>query len=63
MSAGARVALRRPALEGRAAGLFLEPTILVDVPRDARCLREETFAPVAPVCVFDDEAEAIRRGQ
>ena len=41
-------------------GYFLEPTILADVPRDARCMREETFAPAAPVCVFDDEAEAIR---
>ncbi len=41
-------------------GYFLEPTILMDVPSDARCMREETFAPVAPVCVFEDEAEAIR---
>ena len=41
-------------------GYFLEPTVLTDVPADARCMREETFAPVAPVCVFDDEAEAIR---
>ena len=41
-------------------GYFLEPTILADVPPDARCMREETFAPAAPVCVFDDEAEAIR---
>ncbi len=42
-------------------GYFLEPTILMDVPPDARCMQEETFAPVAPVCVFDDEAEAIRQ--
>jgi succinate-semialdehyde dehydrogenase/glutarate-semialdehyde dehydrogenase len=41
-------------------GYFLEPTILVDVPREARCMHEETFAPVAPVCLFDDEAQAIR---
>ncbi|MCL5279252.1 MAG: NAD-dependent succinate-semialdehyde dehydrogenase [Planctomycetes bacterium] len=41
-------------------GYFLEPTILTDVPPDARCMREETFAPVAPVCVFEDEADAIR---
>ena len=41
-------------------GHFLEPTILVDVPADARCMREETFAPVSPVCVFEEEAEAIR---
>jgi succinate-semialdehyde dehydrogenase/glutarate-semialdehyde dehydrogenase len=41
-------------------GYFLEPTILTDVPSGARCMHEETFAPVAPVCLFDDEAEAIR---
>jgi succinate-semialdehyde dehydrogenase/glutarate-semialdehyde dehydrogenase len=40
-------------------GYFLEPTILADVPREARCMREETFAPVAPVRLFDDEPEAI----
>ena len=42
-------------------GWFLEPTILADVPADAVCLHEETFAPVAPVCAFDTEAEAIER--
>jgi succinate-semialdehyde dehydrogenase/glutarate-semialdehyde dehydrogenase len=45
--------------EGSTTGYFLEPTILVDVPPDALCMREETFAPVAPVGVFNDEAEAI----
>jgi succinate-semialdehyde dehydrogenase/glutarate-semialdehyde dehydrogenase len=44
-----------------AAGFFLEPTVLADVPDDAACMREETFAPAVPVCVFDDEAEAIRK--
>ena len=42
-------------------GWFLEPTVLADVADDSACMHEETFAPVAPVCVFDDEAEAIRR--
>jgi len=45
---------------GSDAGCFLEPTILVEVAAEARCMREETFAPVAPVCVFDDEDEAVR---
>ncbi len=40
-------------------GFFLEPTVLADVPADALCMSEETFAPVAPVCAFDSEAEAI----
>lgn len=42
-------------------GFFLEPTVLADVPADAKCMHEETFAPVAPVCAFDTEAEAIER--
>ncbi len=40
---------------------FLEATVLADVPEDTLCMTEETFAPVAPVSVFDDEDEAIRR--
>lgn len=42
-------------------GFFLEPTVLADVPADATCMSEETFAPVAPVCPFDSEAEVIER--
>ena len=38
---------------------FLEPTILTGVPADALGMRDETFAPVAYVNVFDTEAEAV----
>jgi succinate-semialdehyde dehydrogenase/glutarate-semialdehyde dehydrogenase len=41
-------------------GFFFEPTVLADVPGDALCLREEIFAPIAPVIAFDTEEEAIR---
>ncbi len=57
-SLGARVLCGGKRWTG-ARGYFLEPTILTDVPPAARCMREETFAPVAPVCVFEDESEAI----
>jgi succinate-semialdehyde dehydrogenase/glutarate-semialdehyde dehydrogenase len=40
-------------------GYFLEPTVLADVPENAACMREETFAPIAPVVSFDTEEEAI----
>lgn len=33
--------------------------MLTDVPRDARILDEEIFGPVAPIVVFDTEAEAV----
>lgn len=48
---------------GRRAGrgYFLQPTVLADVPEDAACMSEETFAPVAPVCPFEEEGEAIKR--
>lgn len=40
-------------------GNFLEPTILVDLPENARCLQEEIFAPVAAIYVFDEEGEVL----
>jgi len=42
-------------------GNFFEPTVLADVPSGALCMREETFAPIAPVSAFETEAEAIER--
>jgi aspartate-semialdehyde dehydrogenase len=41
--------------------LFLAPTVLADVPDDALIMREETFAPVAALCVFDAEDEVVGR--
>ena len=42
------------------ADRFLAPTVLAGVTPAMRCFREETFGPVAPVCAFDTEAEALR---
>ncbi|MEY7850948.1 aldehyde dehydrogenase [Natrarchaeobius sp. A-rgal3] len=41
--------------------LFFQPTLLADVPQDARILSEEQFGPVAAVTRFDDSTEAIAR--
>ncbi|MES2868679.1 MAG: NADP-dependent succinate-semialdehyde dehydrogenase [Pseudomonadota bacterium] len=40
-------------------GTFFEPTILVDVPRNAAVAKEETFGPLAPLFRFTDEADVI----
>src|SRR6266540_855311 len=54
----ARLADRMGAMKvGR--GNFYEPTVLADVSRDARVLKEEIFGPVAPVAAFDSEQEAV----
>ena len=57
VSRGAKVLVGGHAREG--AGYFYDPTVLADVPEDARLLREEIFGPVAPVKAFADEDEAI----
>ena len=42
-------------------GYFLEPTVIAGVSDRALCMKEETFAPMAPVTSFDTEQEAIER--
>ena len=58
VAAGARVVTggSRPEREG----FYYEPTVLLDVPRDAEILGEEIFGPVAPIITFTDEVDAIR---
>ena len=41
-------------------GYYYEPTVLVDVQPTSPILDQEIFGPIAPVVVFDDEAEAVR---
>lgn len=45
---------------GFSDGCFFAPTILSNVTPNMVICEEETFGPIAPVLVFDDEAEAIQ---
>ena len=54
---GAKCVVGGSARDGQ--GYFYEPTVLADVPDDAKLLKEEIFGPVAPVKAFDSEEEAI----
>jgi acyl-CoA reductase-like NAD-dependent aldehyde dehydrogenase len=41
-------------------GQFFEPTVLIDVTPDMKCMREETFGPTLPIVKVTDAEEAIR---
>ena len=40
-------------------GAFVEPSIAIGLPEDARFVKEEAFGPVMHVAPFDEEAEVI----
>ena len=44
---------------GERDGRFVEPTLLADVPQDARIVHEEQFGPVVAVTTFADEDGAL----
>jgi succinate-semialdehyde dehydrogenase/glutarate-semialdehyde dehydrogenase/succinyl-CoA reductase len=55
---GAEILLGGSKIEGK--GYFYQPTILTNVKPNMRIAREETFGPVAPITVVENESEAIR---
>jgi len=54
---GARVLLGGEPVNGR--GYFFAPTVLAEVPEDARAFSEEIFGPVAPISTFSTEEQAL----
>jgi acyl-CoA reductase-like NAD-dependent aldehyde dehydrogenase len=60
---GGRVAIGggRPAGEQFRKGSYFEPTVLVDVPEEARVWKEEVFGPVLPIMRVKDLDEAIAK--
>lgn len=55
VASGARVLLG-----GNRHGALMEPTIIVDVPRDCEMVVKESFGPLAPVMVVEDLEDAIQ---
>ncbi|KAK3693132.1 aldehyde dehydrogenase domain-containing protein, partial [Podospora appendiculata] len=42
-------------------GFFVEPTVFVDTPEDARIMKEEVFGPVVNINTFETEAEVLAK--
>ena len=45
---------------GKREGLYMEPTVMVNVDHSMKIMREETFGPVVPIMMVDDERHAIQ---
>jgi succinate-semialdehyde dehydrogenase/glutarate-semialdehyde dehydrogenase len=43
------------------AGNFFAPTVVTDVPDDARLMTQEPFGPIAPIVRFSEFDEVVRR--
>jgi len=56
---GAEILLGGSKIEGK--GYFYQPTIITNVKPNMRIAKEETFGPVAPITVVENESEAIRK--
>ena len=43
------------------SGIFIQPTVLVDVTDDMKVMKDETFGPVIPIIKVRSTEEAVRR--
>jgi succinate-semialdehyde dehydrogenase/glutarate-semialdehyde dehydrogenase/succinyl-CoA reductase len=55
---GAEILLGGSKIDGN--GYFYQPTILTNVKPNMRIAKEETFGPVAPITIVENESEAVR---
>ena len=55
---GAEILLGGSQIEGK--GFFYQPTILKNVKSNMRIAQEETFGPVAPITIVENESEAVK---
>ena len=55
---GAEILLGGSEIDGK--GYFYHPTILTNIKPNMRIAKEETFGPVAPITIVENESEAVR---
>ncbi|MGV7226894.1 MAG: NAD-dependent succinate-semialdehyde dehydrogenase [Nitrosopumilus sp.] len=55
---GAEILLGGSQMDGK--GFFYKPTILKNIKSNMRISREETFGPVAPITIVENESEAVK---
>jgi len=55
---GAEILLGGSEIDGN--GYFYQPTILTNVKPNMRIAKEETFGPVAPITIVENESEAVK---
>ena len=55
---GAEILLGGSEIDGK--GFFYQPTILKNVKQNMRIAQEETFGPVAPITIVENESEAVK---
>lgn len=58
---GARILLGGKRTSSGTKGRFFEPTLVADVPQDARLMRAEAFGPILPIAPVDSDEEALAR--
>ena len=59
VSGGAKLLLGGKKIEG--SGFYYQPTILLVERDDLEVIRKETFGPVCPIRIVDDEDQAVRK--
>lgn len=50
----------RVAVGGKKQGMFVEPTVVLNVDHSMKIMREETFGPIIPIMKVENEAHAIQ---
>jgi succinate-semialdehyde dehydrogenase/glutarate-semialdehyde dehydrogenase len=60
-TAGARLLAGGGRLEESGGGFFFTPTVLADVPLDARAMNEEPFGPIALIRPFETVEDAVEQ--